>query len=316
MAIIGSNNEAGMSSTGRTDSSVQLLMDGLPYTAVSGDEAFRVGLYIGTGFGSDVEISLYDVTSGTASAPLAFSEVIPQANLAPGSWNIQDMASPVALTPGNIYAVGLKINGSLAVSTFTKYLGNGCSTEALTGASNFPALWSDVSTYNQEIGLYVETRTSGGGGGGILPIFLNYFNILLGDSATMKKNTAGQKWTVYAFQGPGGANPGNPVTGDAANITGTLFLDGVSNAIDDTNPTELGGGLYEFDVTQAESNADHISGIAVSSTANVLVVGVPSALYTSGVIDVDANGVVSADSKKINGTTVVGNGTAGNLWRG
>lgn len=99
----------------------------------------------------------------------------------------------------------------------------------------------------------------------------------------MQKNTAGQTWIVYAFQDSGGSNPGEPVTGDAANITGNLYLDGSAsaNAIDDTNPTELGGGYYAFSVTAAESNADSIVCVPVSSTANVNVVGVPGAVYTT-----------------------------------
>ncbi len=92
----------------------------------------------------------------------------------------------------------------------------------------------------------------------------------------------GGKWIVYAYQDNGGANPGEPVTGDAANITANVYLDGgAANAVDDTNPTELGGGLYVFDITPAESLADLIALSATSATANVNVIGTPSALYTS-----------------------------------
>jgi len=95
----------------------------------------------------------------------------------------------------------------------------------------------------------------------------------------MKKNVASQKWTVFAFD----VTTGLPKTGDAANITGNLRLDGTQNAIDDTNPTELERGYYQFDITQAESNADYIVMCAVSSTANIQVVGCPGALYTDPV---------------------------------
>jgi hypothetical protein len=96
----------------------------------------------------------------------------------------------------------------------------------------------------------------------------------------MYKNTAG-KWAVYAYGAPDHATlAGLPVTGDAANITGTIYIDGVSNAIDDTNPTELGGGYYEFDVTAAETNGASLLMVASSSTADVIVVGVPGAVYT------------------------------------
>ncbi len=97
----------------------------------------------------------------------------------------------------------------------------------------------------------------------------------------MFKNTASQKWTVFAFESEAGTNPGKPVTGDAANITANLRLDGgAANAVDDTNPAELEDGQYVFDITQAESNADLISIAPVSGTANVSVIGLPGAIYT------------------------------------
>ena len=71
----------------------------------------------------------------------------------------------------------------------------------------------------------------------------------------MQKNVAGQQWIVFAFD----LTDNTPLTGDAANITGNLRLDGgAANAIDDTNPTELEDGYYVFDITQAESNGDMI----------------------------------------------------------
>lgn len=96
----------------------------------------------------------------------------------------------------------------------------------------------------------------------------------------MQKNTAG-KWVVFAFQDEGGANPGEPVTGDAANITANIRIDGgAANAVDDTNPTELEDGFYIFDVTAAETNGDLILICPASATANVNVIGVPGAVWT------------------------------------
>jgi len=93
----------------------------------------------------------------------------------------------------------------------------------------------------------------------------------------MQKNVASQKWVVFAFK----RTDNTPTTGDAANITGNLRLDGgAANAIDDTNPTELEDGYYVFDITQAESNADNILIAAESTTADIQVVGAPPALYT------------------------------------
>lgn len=100
----------------------------------------------------------------------------------------------------------------------------------------------------------------------------------------MYKNVASQKWIVFAFQDEGGTNPGEPVTGDAAQITANVRIDGgAQNAVDDTNPTELEGGYYVFDLSQAETNGDLIVICPSSSTANVNVIGVPGAVYTTQV---------------------------------
>ena len=93
----------------------------------------------------------------------------------------------------------------------------------------------------------------------------------------MQKNVAGQKWTVFAFD----KTTNDPVTGDAANITGNLRLDGVQNAIDDTNPTETEEGQYVFDITKAECNADMIAMAPSSTTPDVIVIGMPGSLWTT-----------------------------------
>ncbi len=96
----------------------------------------------------------------------------------------------------------------------------------------------------------------------------------------MQRNTAG-KWVVFAYEDEGGTNPGERVTGDAANITANMRIDGgAANAIDDTNPTELEDGYYVFDVTAVEANGDLLLLTPQSSTANVNVVGVPAAVWT------------------------------------
>lgn len=93
----------------------------------------------------------------------------------------------------------------------------------------------------------------------------------------MQKNVAGQKWVVFAFS----RTSGNPITGDAANITANLRIDGGSaNPVDDTNPQELSNGYYYFDISQTESNGDLIVIIPVSATPNVIVIGCPGALWT------------------------------------
>ena len=97
----------------------------------------------------------------------------------------------------------------------------------------------------------------------------------------MEKNVTGQKWIVFAFEDEGGSNPGEPVTGDAANITANLRIDGgAANAVDDANPTELEDGYYIFDITQPECNGDLLLICPASATANVNVIGVPGTIYT------------------------------------
>lgn len=95
----------------------------------------------------------------------------------------------------------------------------------------------------------------------------------------MFKNVAGQKIAVVAYDTLAGAYK----TGDSANITATISLDGGGqNATNNTNPTELGNGIYIFDSTQAESNADLIALVAASSTANVIIE--PVIVYTQTVM--------------------------------
>jgi hypothetical protein len=94
----------------------------------------------------------------------------------------------------------------------------------------------------------------------------------------MEKNVASQKWIVFAFD----RTDNTPKTGDAANITANLRIDGgAANPVDDVNPTELEDGYYVFDITQAESNGDLIVICPASSTGDIQVIGVPGAVYTT-----------------------------------
>ena len=93
----------------------------------------------------------------------------------------------------------------------------------------------------------------------------------------MLKNTASQKWIVFAFD----STTNLPKTGDALNITANLRLDGgAANPVDDLNPAELEGGYYAFDLTKAETNANLIAICPSSTTADVLVIGIPGAVWT------------------------------------
>lgn len=94
----------------------------------------------------------------------------------------------------------------------------------------------------------------------------------------MQKNVSGQKWVVFAFD----TTDLSAKTGDAANITANLRIDGgAANAVDDTNPTELEDGYYIFDISQAETNGNYILICPQSSTGDIQVIGCPAAVWTT-----------------------------------
>jgi hypothetical protein len=83
------------------------------------------------------------------------------------------------------------------------------------------------------------------------------------------KNVASQKVAFLALD-----SSLDPLTGDAANITAEISKDGgASTATNDANPTELEAtdhpGIYVFDLTQAETNADQVVITPASSTSGV-----------------------------------------------
>lgn len=98
----------------------------------------------------------------------------------------------------------------------------------------------------------------------------------------MEKNVAG-KWVVFAFEDEGGTSPGEPVTGNAANITANISIDGAAGSAvgAGANPTELEDGYYVFDLTASETNGDLLTIFPQSATLNVNVIGVPGAVWTT-----------------------------------
>lgn len=82
---------------------------------------------------------------------------------------------------------------------------------------------------------------------------------------TLYKNVASQKVIVFCYN----KLTGNAGTGRAATITANISKDAAAPAAtNDVNPTEIGGGLYAFDLTQAETNADLIALYAADSDSN------------------------------------------------
>lgn len=124
--------------------------------------------------------------------------------------------------------------------------------------------------------------------------------------SSIQKNVAGQTVEVFAFGLKNHANASEPITGDSANITANIRIDGGSaNAITDTNPTELEDGMYSFDLTQAETNGDKLVVSPESSTADVQVIGQPAVVYTSPpnitALVISGTGVADANAVQLAG---------------
>ena len=118
----------------------------------------------------------------------------------------------------------------------------------------------------------------------------------------MEKNVAGT-WIIYAFGDSVHANPGDPITG-LTDITGNVFIDGVTNAIDDAAIAELDQGYYEVDLTAVETNGENLLLSMVSATANVTVVAIPAATWTRppnlSDMGISATGIVDSNLEEIN----------------
>lgn len=128
----------------------------------------------------------------------------------------------------------------------------------------------------------------------------------------MFKNVTGQKLIVFAFD----ATTGLPKTGDAANITAYVNKDYAgATVLGDTSATEIEStnakGYYLFDLTQGETNADCLNFTGKSSTANIVVVGAPTTVYTVppnfNKAVIDTSGLIDANVVKVGPT---GAGTA------
>jgi hypothetical protein len=141
----------------------------------------------------------------------------------------------------------------------------------------------------------------------------------------MFKNTASQKVTLLAID----TAANTPKTGDSANLTAYVSKDdGAVSALTDTSAAELDAtnapGLYTFDVSQSETNADKLVFSGKSSTSGVRLVPVTiytrppnfSGLSISGGV-VNANAVqISGDSTAADNLEAAADGTGYNLGGG
>ena len=122
----------------------------------------------------------------------------------------------------------------------------------------------------------------------------------------MIKNTAGQKVRFFFFDYTTGA----PKTGDAANLTAYVAKDrGSLTALTDTSATEISSsnqpGVYEFDVSQAETNATVLDFSCKSSTASVVSIPLLNVFTLPpnlGATAIDSSGNVAANIVQAAGT--------------
>lgn len=113
------------------------------------------------------------------------------------------------------------------------------------------------------------------------------------------KNVTGQKLAVFAWDTGNDAEK----TGDAANITAQISLDGgAMAALGDEHPAELDAtnapGVYVFDLAQAETNGNLVIVFAKSSTSNIKLE--PVIAYTTPTL----NDISSGDVETAVGTAL------------
>ena len=117
----------------------------------------------------------------------------------------------------------------------------------------------------------------------------------------MNKNEVG-KWIVFAYGAPDHATPGLPITG-LTDISANIFIDGVSNVVDDAFAEEEEAGYYTFDITATESNGDNLLLSPTSATADVIVIAVPGAVWTRPPNFNDLGIEVDGDLTQVNSLT-------------
>jgi hypothetical protein len=123
----------------------------------------------------------------------------------------------------------------------------------------------------------------------------------------IERNIGSQTLELFAFDSTTGA----PKTGDAANLTAYVSLDGdaTPDALGDTSATEISStnapGWYRFDLTQAETNGKNILFSGKSATANIVLVGRYVATHPANLslTAIDSSGNAAADVQEINNDT-------------
>ena len=175
MAVIGYNTIGGNNGN-QTNALNQYLLDhsSVTYVAAADQEVFKLWYYCGGGYvgdGSGVEITVYDITAGTDTAPQVVAATGTIGTLTGASWNSVEI-TPAALTTGQTYAVAYRIISATNIKIHSDYQQNGSSASALDGTSAFASTWDDNGTGNFLNSVYAETQTSAGGI--YIPVIMNH----------------------------------------------------------------------------------------------------------------------------------------------
>lgn len=175
MAVIGNNNIGG-STANDTNALQHHLEDGasLSYVAAADQEVFKLWIYVGvsySGDGSGVELAVYDITAGTANAPIVSGTSATIGSLTLNSWNSISI-TPVGLVQGNTYAIGFRVISATSIKLHKDYVGGGVSRSSLTGTSSLAATWTDSATGGAAYSMYAETQTAAAGTS--IPVIMNH----------------------------------------------------------------------------------------------------------------------------------------------
>lgn len=171
MAIIGLNDQTGLSNISTTATAPQHLLkgqsNGYLYQAGSSEEVFKIGVYCGSAYNGDgngIEIGVYDLGTGPTidNATKITSGIIGTLTLS--AWNTSEI-TPVALTSGNWYAVGYRVLSATDISLVRTSSGgtNAVNRHAtLTGSSALPASWDEGTDFSYRYAVYAETQAASG----------------------------------------------------------------------------------------------------------------------------------------------------------
>lgn len=162
MAIIGENDETGLSNFQCTTSQQQVLLieSGVTtYTAEANQEVFRVGIYHGNSSSGDTwEIAVYDITSAVDGATLQGSSGT-FAGGGAAAWKTYEGFTPFSLTQGQTYAVALRLASGSAGWTVRAF-DSGAANEHLNDTQGTAfSTWDEGSALSQRYGFYAETQT-------------------------------------------------------------------------------------------------------------------------------------------------------------